>query len=256
MNASRWGFLVVLCGAALAQAAPPKAYLLDHADQWTHAQGAAALLREAGFSVEPLPLDRSPRTLADTSDLIFLAAFSSEHPGYADYIARYGDELYHYVDKGNVLVQMTQADQVEAQPPFLPSTHGARRGDADFAVARVVSPNHPLLAGIADGTKTVQLDATSTVWESFVDQSGFEVLLAGDGMGAYPALMEGAYGQGRIVLASMAFDKNVPRSPGEGDPYGEARRAFNAKFFANLAQHVMLQPDQHFVFRLDAAPQP
>jgi len=233
--------LLALGGAAFAG---PKAYVLDHEDKWTKTTGAARLLERAGFAVKPLPLDRSPFGLRD-AHLIFLASFASEHPGYDAYMKKYGDALYYYVDKGNTLVQMTQADQTEAEPPFLPTTHGARRGDRDFAEAVVLSPDHPLLEGIAvEGTTsrsakpaTIRLDETSTIWESFVDQGGFQVILAGDRHARWPALMEGAYGQGRIVLAAMAFDKDAPR--GEADPFRDARRAFNERFFANLARHVV-----------------
>jgi hypothetical protein len=236
--------LVALIATAAAGQERPHAYVLDHADQWTETTSAAQLLEQAGFHVEPLPLDRSPFELLD-SDLILLASFSSEHPQYRQYMQQYAADLYNFVDKGNVLLQMTQADQVEAVPPFLPTTHGARRSDRDFPTAQILSPEHPLLEGIADnGEEAIQIDRTSTVWESFVDQSGFEVILAGDEHAEFPALMEGAYGQGRVILAAMHIDKNAPRDKAADDPFGEAREGFNRAFFANLARHVIAVRDR------------
>jgi hypothetical protein len=216
-------------------APPPKAYVWDFADKWTHRTGAEGLLKWAGFDVEPLPLDRSPFEL---KGLIFLASFISEDPKYAPYMKQYAADLYNFVDKGNVLLQMTQADQTEAAPPFLPTTHGAKRADGDFDVVFVLSRENPLLAGVQqtfDGK--LQMAGKRVVWECFVDQGGFEVILAGDPHAQYPALMEGAYGQGRIILSSLAFDKVVD-ADGK-DVATEPQRKFNGAFFKNLYQHVI-----------------
>ncbi|GAG06952.1 unnamed protein product, partial [marine sediment metagenome] len=113
----------------------PRALVLEHIDIWTSSARAAELLERAGFEVEPLPLDESP--LAFDAELIMIGSFASEHPQYAAYMQRYAADLSKYVEKGHTLLQMTQADQVEAEPPFLPSTHAAKRGDRDFAAALV-----------------------------------------------------------------------------------------------------------------------
>jgi hypothetical protein len=231
--------LLLLAGAAVPQEpAKLRAYVWEYADPWTKLEGAAGdALREAGFDVRPLPLDKDPRELLD-AQLIFLGSFVSEHPGYAAYMKRYAAGLYHFVDKGNVVVQMTQADQTEAKPPFLPTTQAATRADADFAKFRVLSPEHPLVAGVEAVDGFVQLDKSSTIWEAFTDFGGFEVILAADEEAQWPALMEGAYGQGRIVLVAMAFDKGTARGGATDDAHAAARAAFTKRFFANLARHV------------------
>src|SRR5688500_17683952 len=190
-------------------AKPAKALVFEIADKWTGgAIGAEEQLRAAGFVVETLPLDRSPYML--DADLIFLGSFVSESPEYKKYVGEYGKELYRFADRGKVLVQMAQADQTEGTPPFLPSTHGAKRVDADFGEAVILSAEHPLMKGVphAKGVVKWARGDRRTIWESLAEQEGFEVIMAAEADAAHPALMEGAYGQGRIILSAMDFDKN------------------------------------------------
>jgi 3',5'-cyclic AMP phosphodiesterase CpdA len=215
----------------------PRALVLEHVDQWTDSAQAAELLQRAGFDVAPLPLDESPSTL--DAELIMLGSFASEHPEYAAYMQQYAANLNRYVDTGHTLLQMTQADQVEAEPPFLPSTLSAKRGDQDFGSALVLSPDNPLLKGapITDGQ--IAFHNTRTIWESFTYQSGFEVILAADEYAQHPALMEGACGEGRIILAAMAFDKVITPVEESDATLKTTQDAFAQAFFANLAEHVM-----------------
>jgi hypothetical protein len=207
----------------------PTAYLLEHADSFTGVTGdASVLLAAAGFDVQPLPLDRDPRELRG---LIFLGSFVSENPAYADYVARNAVALYTFVDAANVLVEMTQADQTEPRPPFLPNSQSARRTDADVATLFALDTQHPLLANVPlDGAGNLVWQAPRLGWETFGSQSGFAVLLAANANAGNPALMEGAYAQGRFILSAMALDKP------EGA--GAERDRFNQAFFRNLYQYV------------------
>lgn len=214
---------------------PVRAYVFEHVDQWTHSALATDLLRSAGARVAPLPLDRSPQSLA--ADLVVLGSFASEHPGYAGYMKQYGEDLRQFVAAGHLLVQLTQADQVEKVPPFLPSTHGARRDDADAAAVAVLRPQHPLLRGIAPAGGALRLSKGRTGWETFAEQGGFEVVLAAGDARERPVLLEGACGRGRLVLAAMAPDKQDLGVRDDGELAG-ARAAFAARFFANLVAHA------------------
>jgi hypothetical protein len=218
----------------------PTAYVFDHVDPWTGVQGAAGLLAQAGFTVETLPLDQDPVTLRG---LIFFSSFASESEAYRSYVKANATTLYTFVDKGNVLVQMTQADQTEAMTPFLPAAYLARRSDLDLSRLKVLDPEHPLLKDVpvTDGFLTWQ--APNIGWETFINVGGFETVLAENETGANGALLEGAYGQGRIILTAMAFDKPlggaatpVPFPAAIGT--AAERDAFNKPFFANLYQHV------------------
>lgn len=217
--------------------AAPRALVLEHIDQWTGSSHLTALLEAAGFEVAPLPLDESP--FAFDEELIVFGSFASEHPGYAAYMGAYADDLYNYVDKGHTLLQFTQADQVEAEPPFLPSTHGATRSDRDFDGAHVLVPGNPLLAGIEAPDGVLRFHNARTVWESFTYQGGFEVMLAADEHAQFPALMEGAYGQGRIILAALAIDKTITPTEESSAALQAVQDAFARTFFGNLADHVV-----------------
>lgn len=241
-----------IVAAALAVALPaqqdaaaqrrPKALVYEHEDQWTRSAQAAERLRAAGFEVAPLPLDRSPWLL--DADVIVLGSFVSEAPGYAGYMQRFAKDLYNFVDKGHLLVQFTQADQVEKVPPFLPSTHGCKRADPDFGSVRVRSPRHPLLAGVAVADGRLGYSRSRTAWETFAEQGGFEVILGAGDDGELPVMLEGVYGQGHLLLMAMAPDK---ASDGEKDPdpaLQPARAAFQRQFFANLARHALAVRDR------------
>jgi hypothetical protein len=207
----------------------PTAYVFERVDPYTNALGdASQLLAAAGFDVKPLPLDRDPRELRG---LIFLGSFVSETAEYKDYVARNATALYTFVEAANVLLQMSQADQTEQRPPFLPNSQSARRSDIDLTMLMTLDSEHRLLADVPlDAAGYLAWQAPRLGWETFAQQSGFAVLLAGDRNAANAALMEGAYSQGRFILTAMALDKP------EGA--GAARDAFNQAFFRNLYQYT------------------
>ncbi|NJK32126.1 MAG: hypothetical protein HC927_06780 [Deltaproteobacteria bacterium] len=206
--------------------------------------------------MQPLPLDRAPFTAGEDPesdvDLIFIGSFVSSRPEYAAYMAQFGDSLDDYIDRAGLLVQMAQADQTEPAPPFLPDTQDAVRVDTDFEEAIILSPEHPLLQGIpTSGASGDRIDYTFDSgafwsdlvgWEVFNLFFGFEVILSGDDDARFPILMEGAYGQGRFLLAAMAFDKIF-------DQFGvdrttESLGAFNTAFFANLYDYTKAVSDR------------
>jgi hypothetical protein len=205
------------------------AYVLELADPYTNAVGdATRLLSAAGFHVEPLPLDRDPRTLRG---LILLGSFVSESPAYQDWVRRFRTQIYTFVDAANVLVELTQADQTELRPPFLPNAQLARRTDLDVGQLVALDPENPLLHGVpVDAAGNLAWHAPRVGWETFGAQAGFGVVLAASAKGDSPTLLEGAYAQGRFVLAAMALDK----------PEGEGldRDQFNQAFFHNLLDYT------------------
>jgi hypothetical protein len=207
--------------------AVPTAYFFDYADPFTGMLGTQKALSAAGFNVQPLPLDQSPTSL---TGLIIFGSFSSTSPDYVTYMGKYAADLYGFVDRGNVLVQMDQADQTEVLPPFLPTTEVARRGDLDLEKLYVLNPQSPLLAGVRVAGSYLAWQGGYVGWETFDSQGGFEVDLAADATGKNPALMQAAYGQGRIVLVAMSFDKDADTNP--------ERPLFRQAFFSNLLSYV------------------
>ena len=209
----------------------PRAYVFEHEGQRGH-----ELLRAAGFDVMDLPLDRSPRGLRG---LLYLGTNAVELDAYPRYMERYAEDLYHFVDRGNVLFQGPQPVDLEPTPPFLPTTHGARRG-AQAASAAHITATHPLLE--ASALQQLDLSAWTALWSNaapFARQAGFSVLLAADQKAEGPLLMEGAYGQGRILLSALPF--GAPELSSQ--PHLFAR--FEQPFFDNLRTHVVNVCERH-----------
>lgn len=213
----------------------PTAHVLQHPE----AAQIEALLIRAGFAVANLQLDSSPRQL---EGMILLGAHASEHAAYAQYMEAYAEDLYHFVDKANLLVQLTQAHDVEVSPPFLPTTHGAQRGQSGFDQAHVRAPESPLMAGVATSGGALAWQAANLGSNAFSSQAGFEVILSGEPDGAEPLLLNGAYGQGRIVLAGLNLDyARAPGGPDEHRPFeaGTDAAEFWDGLLANLRQHTV-----------------
>ena len=221
-----------------AQAGEPiRAHVLECADRWTHYVGAKMAVKSAGISAEDLPLKQSPEALE--TDLIVLGSFSSEHPDYDAYMKRFGADLTDFVRQGGVLIQLTQADQTEASPAFLPEGLTAVRCDTDLGDVRALQSDHPLLDGLLDERDRLELPfhfRSGPNWETFTKQKGFGVLLASDSRAHYPVLMEAKVGQGRLLLSSMFFDKLKSAEDDKKAPQEYHRLA--KRFFQNLADYV------------------
>lgn len=242
------------------------AYVWENADGFSSHVGAGESLRRAGFHVMPLPLDQPPFVMANDPendvDLILFGSFVSEDPRYASYMANYGEILDDYIDRAGYLVQLAQADQTEAQPVFLPDTQNATRVDNDFAEAFILSPTHPMIQGFPTNAAgkvfftqphiTPHLD--DVVWEAFSSFAGFEVILSGDDRARFPSLMEGAYGQGQFLLASMAPDKIINASTGV-EQTNQAFTQLNEAFFENLYNQTEKVRDREAV-PISITPQP
>ncbi len=221
-------FASVACGDAHGTCeTTPVAYVFPDNAGAMPRSGLRDQLEAAGFRVRTLPLDRSPRELAG---LIVFPSYVSSQPTYNAYMGVYAADLYAFIDAANVVLQLTQDDASEGEPPFLPSTHGAIRSDDSFAGVEIIAPDHPLLADVpVHDSEVTWTGALSR--DTFLEQAGFEVLLAASDAQMRPVLLEGAYGQGRVILASMAFDR-----PLDGEnPGGEL---FAGAFLSNLADHV------------------
>ncbi len=236
------------------------AYVLEAPDRFSGRLGLGELLRRAGFHVKPLPMDAPPFNTApgsnfeDDVDLIAIGSFASEDPAYREYMQAYGDVLDDFVDRAGLLIQFTQADQTEAQPPFLPDTQDAARNDTDYKKALILNKQHLMMKDLPtiENGDAIQLTlwdeptnpfSTNTMWESFFQFFGFEVILSGDARARAPGFMEGAYGQGRFFLSAMANDKIISAATGELTET-PALRQFNDVFFRNLYNYTALVRDR------------
>ncbi|RYD46929.1 MAG: hypothetical protein EOP85_06445 [Verrucomicrobiaceae bacterium] len=187
-------------------------------------------------------------------DLVAIGSFAPDDPDYAAYMAQYGGVLDDFVDRAGLLIQFTQADQTEAKPPFLPDTQDASRNDADFNKALILEKQHLMMQGLptVDEGNAIQLtlwdeagnsQTGNTLWETYFQFFGFNVILSGDNRARTPGFMEGAYGQGRFFLSAMANDKILNGDTGEPTETASLR-AFNDVFFANLYNYTALVRDR------------
>ena len=106
----------------------------------------------------------------------------------------------------------------------------------------MLSPKNFLLRGVPVTREgALEMAGPRLAWECFVEQGGFEVILSADKGAQHPVLMEGAYGQGRIILTALHFDK--VDAAGKGSmvmaPTGAAGERFTKAFLRNLREHVI-----------------
>ncbi len=229
-------FLTVICNDADAKA--PTASYWEIADRWTNQIGLGRSLKEAGFQAQPLdPSAGVPRD----ADVVIFGSFLSEQPEYRSWTNRHAAAIAEYLRGGGVVVQLTQADQTESSPAFLPKGLSVRRTDRDGAPVKVVADDHPLVATLprTSGQKThlaLPMHHRRGSWETLHQQRGFRVLLTLDEQNRDPVLIEAAVGNGRLVLTSLFFDKlggggNIDDAPAE---FAAASRAF----FKGLRRYV------------------
>jgi hypothetical protein len=241
--------MVLLSPVAIASGATPaatptklKAAVWEHEDRLTGLTGARSLLDEAGFNVVEFSPDNSPLDL--DVDLLVLGSFISEHPNYPRYVKRYRKDLLAFVNRGGVLVQMTQDAVSEPTPAVLPPGCIAERSAYHFR--KLISNDPPM--GLVQGL-TFQVHhglefpleghpLNGAVMYTFRRQEGFYVGLWCDTQIRYqlPALLEATHGNGRIILTSLFLDKLYDDQGGTA--VSEAFRFAAGTFFRNLAVHV------------------
>ncbi|MFT5731412.1 MAG: 3',5'-cyclic AMP phosphodiesterase CpdA [Planctomycetota bacterium] len=214
-------------GPATAQAPRPRALVWEIADAFTAQTGARRAMIEAGFAVQALDDAASLAPQLAKVDVLFLGSFVSEADTYAAFWSNTSENsasLHKWIGAGGTLVQMTQADQTEASPMFLPSSGDMRmsasRNDVDLATVLALAPGHPLIdaiatesaaAGAAPGTPARFPSWSSHhrvgAWEAFDRFEGMRVLAGDSTSHRRPAVLEGALGKGRVLLAALHFDK-------------------------------------------------
>ena len=193
-------------GARSGERAGPTAWVLEATGGEGRPGAASALLERAGFSVAPLPLDRSPAALRG---LIFFGSGLAGRAAYDGYLRAHAGALREFIERGNVLVQMPQAAALEPSPPFLPATHLASRDRTRPGPRRlhVLEPGSPLLRGVASDQGQLAWTAAPPVVDGFAAQGGFQVVVAADSAAVRPLLMDATLGQGRLILSSLPLDR-------------------------------------------------
>ncbi|WP_436715089.1 metallophosphoesterase [Roseiconus lacunae] len=216
----------------------PKAQFWEITDKWTHQTGLQRCLSSAGFAATPF----DPKSGIDADcDLLVLGSFLSEDPRYRAWSKEQATSLQKFLDEGGVILQLTQADQTESSPAFIPKELNVKRTDKDGNPVLVLADSHPLVAQLPRrSTNNKQLELPMHhrrgSWESLRDQKGFRVLLTLDATNRDPVLVEAAVGKGRLLLTSLFFDK-LENKDGEVTAPVEFHYASKA-FFAGLHDYV------------------
>lgn len=167
-------------------------------------QIAANVLQRAGFKVKSLPHDKSPVAL--DADVILFGSYIADQPAYQKYMRDYATDLKAYVHQGHLLVQMAQDSQYESMPAFLPQTLEAHRMGETCDVLYALNSRHRLVPPMDVELTGRAMQDPSCVGEAFIQQCGFEVLLAGDACGRQAVLLQGTYGLGRILLSALPLE--------------------------------------------------
>lgn len=239
---------------------PPRALVIEHEDWRTEARAGAEMLGEAGFDVRRLDLPALPDgdgpgpgsaqaipSLGSLdTDLVVLGSFVSDHPVYDELLKENRTRLQRFVEEGGVLLQFTQEHGAEISPGFLPQGLFARRTYVGRDEVFVFDDAHPIVAALPrDFERPNRLPifrhlGHDASWESFRKWRGFRVLLAGDPDAQFAVLLEGEYGDGRILLTSMFLDKR----PAEEASIHADYTAMADGFMRGLREYVNLVRDR------------
>lgn len=163
---------------------------------------AGQWLAAAGFDVQALTDQESPNLLRG---LLVFPTDSAQDPAYGEYVQQHSEELYEFVDGANVLLQLAVDPVLEPEPVFFPTTQQATRVAGDIPLAYAADPDHLLLQGVLNETNGFALQSTPAAQSYFPSYRGFGTVVAGANQEAL--LLEGAYGQGRFLVTTMALDQ-------------------------------------------------
>ncbi len=221
----------------------PKAQFWEVADQYTGQTGLERSLETAGFDTRAF----DPNDERDLDcDVLVLGSFLSEDASYRAWAKSSSKAVQKFLAGGGVVFQLTQADQTEATPAFLPSALEISRTDKDGDPILVVAKSHLLVDRLPrNGTSKNHLKLPSHhrpgSWETLREQKGFRVLLSLDATNRDPVLVEAAVGKGRLLLSSLYFDK-LENAIGESVAPQGFQIAAKA-FFAGLQDYVLAVRD-------------
>jgi hypothetical protein len=206
--------ILALVNLVIASANAVDIAIVDYADEWNKKACMGLLLDDLGKEYDDLSADVEAGNFSLAGYKIFIiGAFVTNSTVLHNSLDANADEIESFVAGGGVVIEMTQADQNQANLDWLPGDLVAVRSDTDYAQIVILEPDHPMFQspnklsegdisnwGISSGT-------WSSAWETFASQSGFTVIAARDANGTNPCILEATYKQGRILLLSIALDK-------------------------------------------------
>ena len=207
--------LLLLAVASVAAAPAPRIALVE--SDSIGGPGLAAVLRESGVEATDVSAELLVGNLSLNGFQVFLIGtmFTASPQALAGLNAQ-AETIRRFVQRGGYVIEFSQADQNEGTVAWLPPGLAATRCDTDYGDVVPLKSDHPVLNTphrldlkqwekwelVPGGTQ-----AWPVVWESLDEQSGFEVIAARGRTGSLPAIMEGAYGKGRVLLTSLSPDR-------------------------------------------------
>ena len=219
--------LFAVAGAGAAKPAPKKKAkvvlrkgdlaIVDPADEMTEVRGLAGTFGALKVPFVDLTKDVAKGKLAlGGARALFIGSFAETVPEVKATLAGAAADIAAFVAGGGVLVVLAQPDEVSPTSPYLPAGLRAVRGDLDYDAPKLLGPAHPAFAGLA-ATDLEAWEVDAGTWEyatgyrgaydTFADVAGFVTLAARDASGAYPAVLEGTSGAGRVILCQLAVDE-------------------------------------------------
>lgn len=188
--------------------------IVDFADQWNNQACVGLLLDDLkrGYDDITAEVEKAKFSL-DGYKIFIIGSFVTNNETLHNSLDANAGEIEKFLSNGGVVIELTQADQNQANIDWLPKPLSAVRTDTDYAQIVILEKNNPIFNtpnalteaelsnwGISSGT-------WSTAWETFGTQSGFTILAARDASGRNPCVLEASYKEGKILLLSIALDK-------------------------------------------------
>jgi hypothetical protein len=188
--------------------------IVDYADEWNKQACLGTLLEDLGVDYDDISSEVEAGNLnLGAYNTLIIGSFVTNNGALHSSLDANEGEIQSLVASGGVVIELTQADQNQANVDWLPDGLVAVRSDTDYAQIVILEEDHPIFHEPNELTEAdisnwgISSGGWSSAWETFVAQIGFTILAARDANGTNPCILEATHEQGRIMLLSMALDK-------------------------------------------------
>jgi len=199
-------FTIPLCAVNIA--------IVDFADEWNKQACLGPLLDDLGQKyVDITTMVEKGELKVDGYNTFIIGSFVTNNAVLLNSLNNNAANIEQFLADGGSIIELTQADQNQAQIKWLPKPLEAARTDLDYAQIVILDKAHPIFnkpnkLGEAELSGWgIKSGGWSTAWETFGTHSGFNVLAAKDNAGSNPCILDSNYKNGRILLLSIAPDK-------------------------------------------------
>ena len=214
MCRSLYSFTLALLLVAASWSYAADIAIVDYADEWNQQACVGSLLDDLGKGYDDITdqVENGDLNL-DGYKILMIGSFATNNPALHALMDANAGEIEGFLARGGVVIELTQADQNQANIDWLPGDLSAARTDTDYPGIVILEDAHPIFHTPNELTEDdlsnwgISSGGWSTAWETFGAHSGFTVLAARDANGTSPCVLEAPYKKGRILLLSIALDK-------------------------------------------------